>query len=199
MHVISFEGFEYSGKSTQIALLKKFFIKEKIASTFTREPGGNKDLEKIRKIILQSDFDNLSLILFFFASRFSLLSSFKSNGIVVFDRFFDSTYAYQNFTTRDKQLILNLIKQINKKYIPRLTFYFKMNRKTLLERKNKRGALNKFDKKYLGDFTRIQKNYNDLSKIKIGKRIFITIDASQSKELIHEEIIRNLKKWKLIK
>ena len=50
MHVISFEGFEYSGKSTQIALLKKFFIKEKIASTFTREPGGNKDLEKIRKI-----------------------------------------------------------------------------------------------------------------------------------------------------
>ena len=47
--------------------------------------------------------------------------------------------------------------------------------------------------------TLIQKNYNDLSKIKIGKRIFITIDASQSKELIHEEIIRNLKKWKLIK
>ena len=199
MHVISFEGFEYSGKSTQISLLKKFFIKKKIASTFTREPGGNKDLEKIRKIILQSDFDNLSLILFFFASRFSLLSSFKSNGIVVFDRFFDSTYAYQNFTNRDKQLILNLIKQIHKKYIPRLTFYFKMNRKTLLERKNKRGALNKFDKKYLGDFARIQKNYNDLSKIKIGKRIFITIDASQSKELIHEEIIRNLKKWKLIK
>ena len=74
-----------------------------------------------------------------------------------------------------------------------------MNRKTLLERKNKRGALNKFDKKYLGDFARIQKNYNDLSKIKIYKRIFITIDASQSKELIHEEIIRNLKKWKLIK
>ena len=44
MHVISFEGFEYSGKSTQIALLKKFFIKKKIASTFTTEPGGNKDL-----------------------------------------------------------------------------------------------------------------------------------------------------------
>ena len=199
MHVISFEGFEYSGKSTQIALLKKYFSKQKIVSTFTREPGGNKDLEKIRKIILQSDFDNLSLILFFFASRFSLLSTLNSNGIVVFDRFFDSTYAYQNYTSRDRELILNLIKQVHKKYIPRLTFYFKMNKKTLLERKNKRGAQNKFDKKYLGEFSRIQKNYNDLSKIKINKRIFITIDASQSKELIHQEIIENLKKWKLIK
>ena len=199
MHVISFEGFEYSGKSTQIALLKKYFSKQKIVSTFTREPGGNKDLEKIRKIILQSDFDNLSLILFFFASRFSLLSTLKSNGIVVFDRFFDSTYAYQNYTSQDRELILNLIKQIHKKYIPRLTFYFKMNKKTLLERKNKRGAQNKFDKKYLGEFSRIQKNYNDLSKIKINKRIFITIDASQSKELIHQEIIENLKTWKLIK
>ena len=199
MHVISFEGFEYSGKSTQIALLKKYFSKQKIVSTFTREPGGNKELEKIRKIILQSDFDNLSLILFFFASRFSLLSTLKSKGIVVFDRFFDSTYAYQNYTSRDRELILNLIKQVHKKYIPRLTFYFKMNKKTLLERKNKRGAQNKFDKKYLGEFSRIQKNYNDLSKIKINKRIFITIDASQSKELIHQEIIENLKKWKLIK
>lgn len=199
MHVISFEGFEYSGKSTQIALLKKYFSKQKIVSTFTREPGGNKDLEKIRKIILQSDFDNLSLILFFFASRFSLLSTLKSNGIVVFDRFFDSTYAYQNYTSRDRELILNLIKQVHKKYIPRLTFYFKMNKKTLLERKSKRGAQNKFDKKYLGEFSRIQKNYNDLSKIKINKRIFITIDASQSKELIHQEIIENLKTWKLIK
>jgi thymidylate kinase len=74
-----------------------------------------------------------------------------------------------------------------------------MNKKTLLERKNKRGVQNKFDKKYLGEFSRIQKNYNDLSKIKINKRIFITIDASQSKELIHQEIIENLKTWKLIK
>ena len=52
MKVISFEGFEYSGKSTQIKLLKKYFIKNKIKSTFTREPGGNKDLEKIRNIII---------------------------------------------------------------------------------------------------------------------------------------------------
>ena len=198
MSVISFEGFEYSGKSTQINLLKKYFSKKRISSTFTREPGGNKDLEKIRKIILQSNFENLSLILFFFASRFSLLSNIRSKGILVFDRFFDSTYAYQKYTSRDKDLILKLIKQIDKKHIPRLTFYLKIDKKTLLERKKLRGAVNRFDKRFLGEFSRIQKNYDEISKIKINKRIFITIDASKTKEQIHHEIIKNLKKWKLI-
>ena len=104
MKVISFEGFEYSGKSTQIKLLKKYFIKNNIKSTFTREPGGNKDLEKIRNVILKSNFDNLSLIMFFFASRFALLSSIKKNDFIVFDRFFDSTYAYQKYNSKEKKL-----------------------------------------------------------------------------------------------
>jgi len=115
MKVISFEGFEYSGKSTQIKLLKKYFIKNNIKSTFTREPGGNKDLEKIRNVILKSNFDNLSLIMFFFASRFALLSSIKKNNIIVFDRFFDSTYAYQKYNSKEKKLIISLIKLIHKK------------------------------------------------------------------------------------
>ena len=156
MKIISFEGYEYSGKSTQINLLQKYFKNKKIKSTFTREPGGNKELEKIRNIILQSDFDNLSLILFFFASRFSLLSTMKKDNLVVFDRFFDSTYAYQKITSKDKLLILNLINQIEKKYIPSITFFFKINKKTLLERKKIRGEKNYYYKKYATHFTRNQ-------------------------------------------
>ena len=199
MKIISFEGFEYTGKSTQILLLKKYFLKNKIKATFTREPGGNKQLEKIRKIVLQSDFDNLSLILFFFASRFSLLSSMKSRDLVVFDRFFDSTYAYQKITSNDKLLILNLINQIEKKFIPTITFYFKINKKTLLDRKKTRGDKNFFDKKYASHFARIQKNYDEIGKMKIGKRKFITIDASKPKDIVHKEIVENLKKCNLIK
>ena len=199
MKIISFEGFEFSGKSTQIKLLQNYFKKNKIKSTFTREPGGNKQLEKIRKIILQSDFDNLSLILFFFASRFSLLSSMKTKNLIVFDRFFDSTYAYQKITSKDKLLILNLINQIEKKYIPTITFYFKINKKTLLERKKMRREKNFFDKKYASHFTRIQKNYDEIGKIKVGKRKFITIDASKPKEVVHREIVENLKRCKLIR
>ena len=199
MKLISFEGFEYSGKSTQIKLLQNYFRNNKIKSTFTREPGGNKQLEKIRKIILQSDFDNLSLILFFFASRFSLISTMKKDDLVVFDRFFDSTYAYQKITSKDKSLIINLINHINRKFIPTITFYFKINKKTLLQRKMMRGQKNYFDKKYASHFTRIQSNYDEIAKMKIGKRKFITIDASKSKEIIHEEIVDHLKRCKLIK
>ena len=199
MKVISFEGFEYSGKSTQIKLLKKYFIKNKIKSTFTREPGGNKDLEKIRNIIIKSNFDNLSLIMFFFASRFSLLSSLKNNDLIVFDRFFDSTYAYQKYNLKEKKLIISLINLIDQKFIPNITFYLKLDKKNLMERKNKRVYSNKFDKKYFGQFSRIQKNYNEISKIKIGKRKFVTIDASLSANEIHEKIIVHLKKCKLIR
>ena len=199
MKVISFEGFEYSGKSTQIKLLKRYFIKNKIKSTFTREPGGNKDLEKIRNIIIKSNFDNLSLIMFFFASRFSLLSSIKNNDLIVFDRFFDSTYAYQKYNLKEKKLIISLINLIDQKFIPNITFYLKLDKKNLMERKNKRVYSNKFDKKYFGQFSRIQKNYNEISKMKIGKRKFITIDASLSANEIHEKIIVHLKKCKLIR
>lgn len=199
MKLISFEGFEYSGKSTQIKLLQNYFRSNKIKSTFTREPGGNKQLEKIRKIILQSDFDNLSLILFFFASRFSLLSTMKKDDLVVFDRFFDSTYAYQKITSKDKSLIINLINHIDRKFIPTITFYFKINKKTLLQRKMMRGQKNYFDKKYASHFTRIQSNYDEIAKMKIGKRKFITIDASKTTEIIHNEIVDHLKKCKLIK
>ena len=199
MKVISFEGFEYSGKSTRIKLLKKYFIKNKIKSTFTREPGGNKDLEKIRNIIIKSNFDNLSLIMFFFASRFSLLSSLKNNNLTVFDRFFDSTYAYQKYNLKEKKLIISLINLIDQKFIPNITFYLKLDKKNLMERKNKRVYSNKFDKKYFGQFSRIQKNYNEISKMKIGKRKFITIDASLSANEIHEKIIVHLKKCKLIR
>ena len=199
MKVISFEGFEYSGKSTQIKLLKKYFIKNKIKSTFTREPGGNKDLEKIRNIIFKSNFDNLSLIMFFFASRFSLLSSLKNNDLTVFDRFFDSTYAYQKYNLKEKKLIISLINLIDQKFIPNITFYLKLDKKNLMERKNKRVYSNKFDKKYFGQFSRIQKNYNEISKMKIGKRKFVTIDASLSANEIHEKIIVHLKKCKLIR
>jgi len=199
MKLISFEGFEYSGKSTQIKLLQNYFRNNKIKSTFTREPGGNKQLEKIRKIILQSDFDNLSLILFFFASRFSLLSTMKKDDLVVFDRFFDSTYAYQKITSKDKSLIINLINHIDRKFIPTITFYFKINKKTLLQRKMMRGQKNYFDKKYASHFARIQSNYDEIAKMKIGKRKFVTIDASKSKEIIHEEIVDHLKRCKLIK
>ena len=68
-----------------------------------------------------------------------------------------------------------------------------------MNRKKIRGQKNYFDKKYASHFTRIQKNYDEIGKMKVGKRKFITIDASKPKEIIHKEIVENLKRCKLIR
>ena len=199
--IISFEGFEYSGKSTQINLLKKYFIKNKIKSEFTREPGGIKDLEKIRKIIINSNFTNKSLILFFFASRFELISKIESsnqNKLYIFDRYFDSTYAYQGKNIQDKKVIKSLISLIDKNNIPKLTFYLDIDKKSLLKREKNRSFQNKFDQIYFSQFERIKKNYNELINLKFSTRKFIKINANRSPDIIHHEILSHLKKCKLI-
>jgi thymidylate kinase len=113
--------------------------------------------------------------------------------------FFDSTFAYQKYTAKDKNLILNLINQIDKKFIPKVTFYFKINKNTLSQRKKAVGERNNFDKKYYNQFSRIQKNYEEIGKMNLSNRKFVIIDANKDKEEIHNNILTNLKKWKLIK
>ena len=74
-----------------------------------------------------------------------------------------------------------------------------MDKKTLIQRKKSIGERNSFDKKYFNQFSRIQKNYEEIGRMNLGNRKFIIIDANQNKEDIHNTILINLKKWKLIK
>ena len=80
-----------------------------------------------------------------------------------------------------------------------MVLYFKINKNTLTQRKKAVGERNNFDKKYFNQFSRIQKNYEEIGKMNLGNRKFIIIDANKDKEEIHNNILINLKKWKLIK
>jgi len=79
-----------------------------------------------------------------------------------------------------------------------LTITFLIFSKSLIERKKSRVFQNKFDEIYLNQFKRIKKNYNELLKLKIGKRKYIKINANRSPDIIHQEIISHLTKCKLI-
>jgi dTMP kinase len=100
---ISLEGGDGSGKSTQIARLVAALKKRGLATLATREPGGSKGAEEIRKLVLTGEpgrWDVMTEMLLMFAARSdnvakAIKPALKSGTWVVCDRFTDSTYAYQ--------------------------------------------------------------------------------------------------------
>jgi len=100
---ISIEGGEGSGKSTQIAMLKTAFEKEKIPHLITREPGGDAGSEAIRALLVTGDknrWDALAETLLFYAARVqhvtrTIAPALKKGSLVLCDRFVDSTRVYQ--------------------------------------------------------------------------------------------------------
>ena len=194
---ISFEGPEASGKSSQINLLKKYFIKKNIPYLITREPGGTKIAEKLRNIILNKRY-NISFlqeILLLMASRShhldkKILPALKKGKVVISDRFADSTFVYQGFVNgfgiKNTQY---LHKVILKNFLPNKTFLFEISPPDIIARLKKRKNKNKYDKIEIDFHKKVLLGYKKISK---KNNRFIIIDASQKKQDIHEQIIKKL-------
>ena len=100
--VIVFEGGEGSGKSTQLRRLSAVLSGRDIAHVCLREPGGTPLGTEVRRILLdpRSDIDPRAEALLFMASRAQLVQreirpAVERGDVVLLDRFFLSTYAYQ--------------------------------------------------------------------------------------------------------
>ena len=115
---ITFEGIEGSGKSTQITLLSERLEKFKIHYFRTREPGGPPISEKIRKLLLDPENKEMAPLteaLLYQASRAQhvhewILPKLNEGYVVLSDRFFDASTAYQGVA---RNLGKNLISQLN--------------------------------------------------------------------------------------
>jgi dTMP kinase len=114
---ITFEGIEGCGKTTQVSLLKDFLENRSYRVVTTREPGGTKIGDAIRKIVLDSsnaDIDIKTELLLYQASRAQLIKdvikpSLEQGCIVLCDRFTDATLAYQGYAQGiSRALIKNL-------------------------------------------------------------------------------------------
>ena len=100
--LIVFEGIETSGKSYHISNVSKYLNRKKIDHIKIREPGGTRNAEKIRKLILnkKSNFDRDTDLLLYLAARnenVNLLRKYYGKKIILIDRFIDSTIAYQHY------------------------------------------------------------------------------------------------------
>jgi dTMP kinase len=193
---ICFEGVEGSGKSTQAKLLYKF-IKKKITKNviLTREPGGTLFSEKIRNLMLDKKTNISPLTEFFLlmAARNEHIISkinfyLKKNFIIICDRFFYSTLAYQHYLEgMDKKFIFSIQKKIFNKVHPDITFLIDLNKKESKVRINKRAKkTNKFDKLSSYHFNKIRNGFRKISKMYKNK--IVLIKGSKSLIEIQNEI-----------
>jgi dTMP kinase len=201
---ICFEGVEGSGKSTQAKLLYKF-IKKKITKNviLTREPGGTLFSEKIRNLMLDKKTNISPLTEFFLlmAARNEHIISkinfyLKRNFIIICDRFFYSTLAYQHYLEgMDKKFIFSIQNKIFNKIHPDITFLIDLNKKESKVRINKRAKkTNRFDKLSSYHFNKIRNGFIKISKIYKNK--IVLIRGSKSLNEIQNEI--NAKTLKIL-
>ena len=190
---VTFEGPEASGKSSQITLLKNYFLKNKIPFIITREPGGTILSEKLRKLILsnKSQINNLEEILLLMAARSNhinniILPNLKKGKFVISDRFADSTFVYQGYVNKfGIEQTKNLHKKLLNNFLPHKTFLFELSTELIISRLKDRKLKNKYDKLDKKFHDAVNKGYKLISK----NNRFIKIDASKSINQIHYNII----------
>tara|TARA_B100000674_G_scaffold312174_1_gene259520 strand:- start:609 stop:1229 length:621 start_codon:yes stop_codon:yes gene_type:complete len=194
--VIVFEGIEGSGKTSHLNFVSKYLKKKRVNFIKIREPGGSKNSEKIRKIILnqKSSFNKNTDLLLYLAARsenIEILKKFYKKKIILIDRFTDSTIAYQHYGFGAN---LSLIKNINKYLLGdfkvSFTFTNVVSQKNLLKRLKSRKKLNRYDQFKLKFYDKVQKGFLKLAKKnnKFYQIINSNLDIEINKKIIINKI-----------
>ena len=194
--IIVFEGVEGSGKSHHIKKVSNYLKKKKKSFLFLREPGGNPNSEKIRKLILnnKNKFNKKTDLLLYLSSRsenIEILKKHRNKKIILIDRFIDSTVAYQHY---GMGLNLSLINTLNNYLLDGLkvdfTFLNLVNEKNMTKRLNKRKVLNRYDKFDKNFYKKVQKGFIKLSKKNKNKYLLVdsNVDINKNERIINLKI-----------
>ena len=194
--IIVFEGIEGSGKTSHCNFVSKYLKKKKIKYIRLREPGGSKNSEIIRKLILNknSNFNKKTDLLLYLASRsenFSLIKNNFRKKIILIDRFTDSTIAYQHYGLGVE---LPIIKKINQFLLGNIkadfTFLNIVNKKNMKKRLKLRKKLNRYDKFDDHFYLKVQKGFLFLASKNKKKYQIIdsNLDLDHNKDLIKKKI-----------
>ena len=195
--IIVFEGIEGSGKSYHINNVANFLKKKNISFIRLREPGGSKNSEKIRSLILnnKSNFNKNTDLLLYLAARsenIDKLKKFYKKKIIIIDRFIDSTIAYQHYGLG---VNLKLINEINayilKSFKVDFTFLNIVNKKNMLKRLKKRKKLNRYDKFNFDFYSRVQKGFIKIANK--NKNKYKIIDSNNDIDFNKEIILKKIK------
>tara|TARA_Y100001970_G_scaffold269734_1_gene362673 strand:- start:4752 stop:5375 length:624 start_codon:yes stop_codon:yes gene_type:complete len=197
---LTFEGIEGSGKSTQIKMLKSALEKIHFDVEITREPGWGEVGRLIRKIILDVpdlDLDSFSEISLFCADRAQhvkeLIKPMLNKGkIVLCDRYFDSTLAYQGYgRSLDIELVKKMAIASTLGLIPNVTILLDISVNTALSRIVERPGRNRIDDESFDFHSRVKKAYLGIAKD--SPRVHV-IDGEDNELEVHERVKNCLSK-----
>jgi len=199
--LVTFEGIEGSGKSYQSKKLFRNLKQKKFPVVLTREPGGTKEAEKIRDLILkdyfnkkiQKQFNKYTDTLLYLAARNEHVENklkplLNKKKIVICDRFVDSTLAYQVYGKKvEKNLIDNIHKYILRGVKPNITFILKSRISSAMARLNKRKTKNRYDKFSRKFYNQVQKAFIKIAKN--SKKRCIVLDNSKDNNKVEKVIL----------
>jgi dTMP kinase len=199
--LITLEGNEGCGKSTQIKLLYHYLKKKGKSVFLTREPGGTKIGDGIRQVLLDTKNSGMSPItetLLYMASRAQIIQEviaprLKKGQIVLCDRWMDATVAYQGFGGGvDVEWIHRLGKEITQGVTPALSIYLDLPVKIGLKRATSHKAADRMEKKNIQFHEKVRNGFLWISKKDPKRFKRISLHAEDSKEIVFEKILKEL-------
>ena len=181
--IIVFEGIVCSGKSLHINNVARYLKKKNIKFIKIREPGGNKNSEKIRNLLLnnKSNFNKVTDLLLYLAARNENIEKTINKNIgkkiILIDRFIDSTIAYQHYGMNIDIKFINMINQfLIKKIKVNFTFLHLVSKKNIQLRLSSRKNLNRYDKFKIPFYKRVQLGFIKISKK--NKKKYLKINSN---------------------
>lgn len=191
-YLITLEGIDGCGKTTQARMLQARFEKETIPHRLLREPGGTPIGEQIRQLLLHKDYP-LTIdteIMLYLAARAELVTTvirpaLESGRVVICDRYFDSTVAYQGYGGGgDRVWIGALNEKITAGLRPDLTFLFDLSVEEALDRRGRGG--DRIEERSLSFHRRVRRGFLALAAAE-PDRVSV-IDAAAPAEQQHEAL-----------
>lgn len=195
--LITLEGNEGCGKSTQIRLLRDYLEKKGMSVFMTREPGGTRVGDQIRGILLDRDHHGMSPkceTLLCMASRAELVEEVigpevRKGRVVLCDRWLDATIAYQGYGAGvEVEWIRSLGQKITQGIRPRLTIFLDLPVATGLRRARNRKRADRMERKTVLFHQRVRAGYLRIMRQEPRRFRRIGIREADGVQAIHEKI-----------
>lgn len=186
--LITFEGSEGSGKSTQIELVRQYLAQKGYPVLFLREPGGVSISEKIREVLL--DVRNTAMgdqceTLLYMAARAQLveeaiLPALSEGKVILCDRFLDSTIAYQGY---GNGISIDFIKRVGhfatQGIKPDLTFFFDIDAQKGLSRIKR--EKDRIERRAIDYHNRVRRGYRELARMDPRRIKLVTVNGEKER------------------